>query len=106
MRRTMMGHTGYATVIMNILFRVAIVFYYVLKEPLFWACAGACFMLGMRAGVTPAGTKLSHALGSKRYLIPGITGIVLIVLCTLAPILWVTHGSIPYRALNDMTSLA
>jgi len=106
MRRSMMGHTGYPTVIMIILFRVVTIFYYVLKEPLFWACAGACFMLGMRAGITPAAEKLSRALGRKRYFIPGITGILLMVLCTLAPILWVTHGSIPYRALNDMTSLA
>jgi hypothetical protein len=105
MRRLMMGQTGYGSVIMIILFRVAIVFYYVLKEPLFWACAAACFMLGMRVSVTPAAAKLSHALSNKRYFIPGLTGIALLVLCTLAPVLWVTHGSIPYRALNDLTSL-
>ena len=30
----------------------------------------------------------------------------MLVFLALAPILWVTHGSIPERALNDMTSLA
>jgi hypothetical protein len=90
---------------MIILFRVLSVFYYVLKEPLFWACAGTSFVLGMRMALIPAAFKLSQALSHKRYFLPGLIAIVLLVLCTLTPVLWVTHGPIPYRALNNLTSL-
>ncbi|HVU55640.1 MAG TPA: DUF6056 family protein [Puia sp.] len=100
------GHAGYGGILAILLFRAASIFYYVLKEPLFWACAGACFVLGMQVAAMPALSTFVSALRSRRFFIPGIAMVVLLVLLAIAPILIVTHGSIPERALNDMTSLA
>jgi hypothetical protein len=60
----------------------------------------------MRVALMPAATALSNALQRRRIFIPAMTGVVLLVLCTLAPVLWLTHGSVPDRALNNLTSLA
>ena len=97
----MKGQTGYAGVALILLMRMVSVFYYILKEPLFWSCIAVCYMLGVRmSGVLP----LSFLKG-RRIFLPGLTGIVLLVFLTLAPVLVVTHGSLPERAINNLTAL-
>ncbi|MBN8851490.1 MAG: hypothetical protein BGO55_04225 [Sphingobacteriales bacterium 50-39] len=105
-QQLMQGHTGYAGVVPILLFRVLAIFYYVLKEPLFWAVSGTSFALGMRAASIPSLSGFVAALKSRPFFIRGIAAVLLLMLFVLAPILWVTRGSIPERALNDMTSLA
>lgn len=102
----MHGHAGYGGVLAILLFREISIFYYILKEPLFWACAGASFIVGMQVATMPALSTTVSALRSRRFFIPGILMVVLLVFLAIAPILIVTHGSIPERALNGMTSLA
>jgi hypothetical protein len=100
------GHATLGGILAILLFRAISIFYYVLKEPLFWACAGAGFILGMKMATMPVLSGFVSALRSRRFFIPGTAMVVLLVLLAIAPILIVTRGSIPERALNDMTSLA
>jgi len=105
-QQVMGGHTGYGLVLSILVFRVLSIFYYVLKEPLFWAVAGASFILGMRAAAIPSLSGFVASLKSRSFFIQGLAAVVLLILFAMAPVLWVTHGSAPERALNDMTSLA
>lgn len=110
-RHTVMkGQAGYAGVALILLMRGLSVFYYVLKEPLFWACVAASYVVGVRMSSGASGSSgLGAFLGvlrSRRFFIPGLIALVLLVFLTLAPVLIVTHGSIPERAINNLTALA
>jgi hypothetical protein len=100
----MKGRTGNAGVGLIILARGLSIFYYIFKEPLFWVCGACSYVLGVRmsAALEPS----LHVVRTRRFFIPGLLGILLVVLCTLAPVLVVTHGSIPERAINNLTSLS
>ena len=102
-RTAMQGHTGYAGVVLILLVRGLSVFYYILKEPLFWACAVTSYIIGIR--MSSVLESLLPVLRSRKLFIPGLLAIILFILCTLAPVLAVTHGSIPERAINNLTSL-
>ncbi len=95
------GYTGVALILMG---RGLSVFYYIFKEPLFWVCAAAGYISGGR--MSSILEPYLHVVRSKRLFIPGLLGIVLIVFCTLAPVLVAMHGSIPERAINNLTSLS
>jgi len=105
-QQVMSGRTGYGGALSILLFRWLSIFYYVLKEPLFWAVAGAGFILGMRAASIPSLSGLVATLKSRPFFVRGMAAVVLLILFAMAPVLWVTRGSVPERALNDMTSLA
>jgi hypothetical protein len=55
---------------------------------------------------TPSVSAFARVLKRKPLIIPGLGAVVLLILFAMAPVLWVTRGSVPERALNDMTSLA
>ncbi|HVW59419.1 MAG TPA: hypothetical protein VHC48_05270 [Puia sp.] len=101
---TMKGRTGNAGVILILFGRGLSVFYYVLKEPLLWMCGSCSFVLGLRMSAVLE--PFLHVVRTRRFFIPGLLGILLVVFGTLAPVLMVTHGSIPERAINNLTSLS
>ena len=97
--------TQNGVVLAIVLFRTLSVFYYVLKEPLFWAVAAAAFILGLRVASISTLSGFAATLRSRPFFVRGVAAVTMLVLCTLVPVLWVTHGSIPERALNQLTAL-
>lgn len=99
----MKGQTGYAGVVLILFMRMISVFYYVLKEPLFWACLAICYVTAVR--MSPRLQMVAGVFRIRKFFVPGLAGAVLLVLFTLAPVLAVTHGSLPDRAINNLTML-
>lgn len=93
--------TSYISVVPAIAFHSAATLYYIFKEPLFWVSAVALFFAGTRS----KDTLLSRFFGGKAVLLPGSFAVILMVGVTLTAVLLTTRGSLPPRALNNLTDL-
>ena len=100
----MSSNTGLFTVLSIILFRSAAVFYYIARNPLFWVCGYFLFWAGVKATPLLRSGALA-ALPGKRGKLPFVLTIPAMVLLPLTPILLVTHGSLPQRALDVLTQV-
>lgn len=100
----MNSHTSYLTVIPIIFFRATAVFYYILKEPLFWITALMSLIAGVKTGQITGTANVLNIFKGKRILAPGLLIIVLLIAGTLTPVLMVSKGSLPPRSLNNLIS--
>ncbi len=110
------SNTSVAAILPIIFFRVATVFYYVLKVPLFWIGGWILFIAGRKLGqeraamvsekpwILDAAQRLFTG-GDGRMVVQGLVAIVAVVFFTLAGILMASKGSLPDRALNNLTEL-
>jgi len=101
----MNNNTSYLSVLPMIVFRGISVFYYILKEPVFWAIAFFLFALGIKVGAAPSTAGAFHIFKERNILIPGLVIITLLVIGTLTPVLMVSKGSLPLRSLNNLIAL-
>ena len=98
--------TSYLTVVPIIGFRTVEVFFNIFKEPLFWGCAIAAFFLGIV--VSPQlkeGSPLT-IFRERNIFLPGVTALISVVLLSLAAFLLASRGSIPPRALNNLSDVS
>jgi hypothetical protein len=103
--KAMNGNTSYWSIIPMIVFRSLSVFYYILKEPLFWITIFFVFILGVKVGTNSATVTLLNIFKGKKILIPGLIIIALLVMGTLTPVLMVSKGALPARSLNNLIVL-
>jgi hypothetical protein len=99
--RMMNPDTSYITVMPVIFFHSAATLYYILKEPLFWVMGTVLFF----AGAHSKEDRLPVFFGGKPVFLPGLSAIVISIILTLTPVLLTTRGSLPPRALNNLTDL-
>jgi hypothetical protein len=102
----MNNNTSYLSVLPIILLRGLAVFYYILKEPLFWITALLLFILGLKIGADPATAGAFKNFKGKKILLPGLVIMGLLVIGTLTPVLMVSKGSLPLRSLNNLIALS
>jgi len=95
---------GYAGVLPAIAFQTIATLYYIFKEPLFWLSAVALFAIGMNLS-QDASTGPFALFRKKNIFVPGSLALLLILVLTLTVILITTRGSLPLRALNNLTDL-
>lgn len=99
-RQKFMGaEKGYVSLLAITAFRTASVFYYVLREPLFWVAGFSCFLYGFKTGVC------SMKIGRQKTIVIFLI-IPLVVAMILLPIMLVTQGAFPDRALNNIIIIA
>ncbi|HEX9511367.1 MAG TPA: DUF6056 family protein [Puia sp.] len=101
----MNSHTSYLSVLPIIGFRAIAVFYYILKEPLFWMTAVFLFVCGVKTGADPLAAGSLNLFKGRSILIPGLGITLLLVIGTLTPVLMVSRGSLPPRSLNNLIEL-
>ena len=99
-QKMMTTDTSYITVFLVILFRISSIFFNILKEPLFWVAGLVIFILGLR-------NKSRHPLFSAHQVI--LTGMIMLIallMLILTPLMVMTKGAYPPRALNNLILLA
>jgi hypothetical protein len=104
-QKLMNTHTSYLNVLPIIIFRAIAVFYFILKEPIFWITAFFLFALGTGVGADPVAAGSLNIFKGKSILIPGLMITLLLVIGTLTPVLMVSKGSLPSRNLNNLIAL-
>ncbi len=102
--RIMSSEGGYAGVLPAIAFQTIATLYYIFKEPLFWISAAALFAIGMNLSQETS-TGAFALFRKKNIFVPGSLSLLLILILTLTVILITTRGSLPLRALNNLTDL-
>ena len=102
--KVMTGNISYMATIPIIFFRWAAVFYYILKEPIFWVCAGILFITGARIKLKPSVFGSLEAIKGRNLFLRVLPAIFLIVFISLAIVLVVSKGSLPPRTLNNLIS--
>ncbi len=101
--KLMSSDGGYSAVLPAIIFQTTATLYYIFKEPLFWLSAAALFAIGMN--LSPE-TGVLALFRKKNIFVPGSLALLLVLILTLAATLITTRGSLPLRALNNLTDLA
>jgi hypothetical protein len=102
--KMMSSNAGYAGVLPAIVFQTIATLYYIFKEPLFWLSAFAMFAIG--TNLSQDATTGAFALFRKKNIfVPGLLALLLVLIFTLTSILITTQGSLPLRALNNLTDL-
>lgn len=96
-------HTGFFAIVPIIGFRTIEVLFFIFKEPLFWGCAIAFFVLGI--AVSPQLKGPLTLFRVKNIFLPGIAALLSIVLLSLAAFLLASRGSIPLRVLNNLSDV-
>lgn len=104
-RHLMNNHTSYMNVLPIIFFRTIAVFFYIMKEPLFWMMAFFLWLLGVKTGANPAATEFPDLFKRKGVLLPGLAITLVLVIGTLTPVLMVSKGSLPPRAMNNLIAM-
>ena len=99
------SNTAVVMVLPMILFRVATVFYYILKVPLFWITCALLHMTGRRIADDPAILSTLAPWKDRKILLPGLVTLAILILLTLTMVLLVSKGSLPDRALNNLVDL-
>ncbi len=100
-------NTSYFTVLPIIGFRIYMVFFNLFKEPLVWVSAAFCFVAGSAnrfrfKNNLPRMQQLWKPVGLfKSFLL-----LLLLLVCILTPILMVSKGAYPDRALNNVIMVA
>jgi len=102
-RRLMNGSTSYLKILPIVFFQFAAVFFSVFKEPLFWFSCVAGFLFGMRVARDSAGIGPLFIFREKRVLLAGLVLLPVLVFLCLAIMLVGSRGSLPPRALNNLT---
>lgn len=103
--KLMNNHTSYLSVLPMIGFRAIAVFYYIVKEPVFWMTAFIAFVGGVRTGAGSVAAGSLKIFKGRSILIPGLGITLLLVIGTLTPVLMVSKGSLPPRSLNNLIEL-
>lgn len=96
--------TSYWAMIPMVAFRSLSVFYYILREPLFWGTSLFLFFIGVKCEAILI-KKLLDKLANRRIILSGLVLILLLVVGTLTPILVVSKGALPLRMLNNIIAL-
>ncbi|MBX3255933.1 MAG: hypothetical protein KF862_17495 [Chitinophagaceae bacterium] len=94
-QKFMNTETGYLSIFAITGFRAFSVFYYLFREPLFWVAALGCFLQGIRTVTFPVYLNLKK-IAICFLLAP------LIVAGTLLPLMVLSKGAFPDRALNNI----
>lgn len=92
-------NTHYWVVLPMIAWRVLSVCYFVLKNPLVWVVGALLYVGGRRL----APGVLAGMLKGRKIVVPGLVGVLALVSLTLAVVLLASKGSLPDRALNNLT---
>ncbi|HTE11136.1 MAG TPA: hypothetical protein VK645_09200 [Chitinophagaceae bacterium] len=105
-QKIMQNNTHYFTVLPVIAFRVFMVFYNIFKEPLFWVSSFFCCV---------AGSFLTNDLQTKKGLLffkqpkrihYSLLLLVILITAILTPLMLLSKGSFPERALNNIILIA
>lgn len=100
--QVMSAHPRYLSILPILLFRIAGVLYYILKEPLFWVAAFLFFLAGVRSAANPRAAAFLSFFRGRSLFLPGLSMILLLLTASLAILLVFTNGSLPPRALNNL----
>ena len=104
--KNMDSHTGYLTVLPIVGFQTIAVFYYILKEPLFWVGVTSLFVLGSRISQNWPSPRALTPFRRKNIFFPGLLTLGSLVALSLGVFLTASHGSIPARTLNNLSDMA
>ena len=107
-QKLMNAHTGYAVIFPIIVFRTFMVFYTIFKEPVFWVSLCFCFFAGgINAAQEHAKTKIALLiLWAQKKIYYSLAFIAILVFAILTPLLIVSKGTFPDRALNNIILIA
>jgi len=97
--RLMNGSTSYLGVLPVVVFQFIIALFAVFKEPLFWFAGIAAFLFGVRLSQEAA----FAAFREKKVLVPGLALLLLPAVFGLLTVMIGSRGSLPPRALNNLT---
>jgi hypothetical protein len=102
----MNSHTDHSAILGITVFRTVEVFFYVLREPLFWGCAVTIYFVGV--GVSPQLKEQSPLafFRAKNIFLQGLTALESIVFLSLTAFLLASRGSMPPRVLNDLSDIS
>jgi hypothetical protein len=90
---------GNFTLVVIVLFRFLFILWNIFKEPLFWASAIFIFFIGR-------GINEKYFLSLRVTLVRGLIIIFLLLMSILIPLIILTKGTFPPRALNDVILIA
>lgn len=103
--RLMNSTTSTLSILPMIGFRMMTVLFYIFKEPLFWLCAAGIFIFGTEISKQLDAVGPLAVLREKDIFFPGLLALLLVVLSTLSVFLLASRGSIPPRALNNLSDV-
>jgi hypothetical protein len=92
-------HTGLPAIFLIILFRTMTVFYYIIRNPLFWVSGYFLFTVGVKVG------RQSMPFRDLR-IVPCLFALVGMVVIPLTVVLLFSRGSLPLRALDVLTQVS
>jgi hypothetical protein len=103
--KEMNAHTSYLTILPIIGFQIVAALYYVFKEPLFWLGAVSVFVFGSRISQNWPSPRALAPFRRKNIFLPGLLTLLLLLGLSLTAFLIGSRGSIPARALNNLTDI-
>jgi hypothetical protein len=105
-RSAMMNtHSSYLTIVAATGYQFVYVLFSVFKEPLFWLSGIAAYLAGERLSGYGKDTGWLAAFQERPLFLKGVIVLCLLIGLSLATILIGSRGSLPPRALNNLTGL-
>ena len=105
-RSTMMnGQNSYAGILAAIGFQFIYVLFSVFKEPLFWLSGVAVFLAGIRLARNGRALGWPAVFRERDLFLRGLIVLLLLIVLSLATVMTGSRGSLPPRALNNLTGL-
>ena len=102
-RRLMNAHTSYLNVLAIACFQFVSLLFSIFKEPLFWFAVAVLFLFGVQLSPCVEGKGIPGALRQKKLWVPGLIFLLAIAFLSLLTVLVGSRGSLPPRALNNLT---
>jgi len=102
---TMIGHSSYPGILAAIGFQFVYALFSILKEPLFWFSVSAAFHFGVRISREDKDLGWMAVFRERSVFLRGLGLLLLVVALSLATVMTVSRGSLPPRALNNLTGL-
>ena len=101
----MIGHSSYPGILAAIGFQFVYTLFSVFKEPLFWFSLAATFLFGVHISREGKDLGWMAVFRERNVLLSGSILLMLVILLSLATIMVGSQGSLPPRALNNLTGL-
>jgi len=101
----MNSHSSYFSIVAATGFQFIYVLFSVFKEPLFWVSGFAAFLAGDRLSRNGMAVGWLAALRERDLFLKGLIVLLLMIALSLATVMTGSHGSLPPRALNNLTGL-
>lgn len=103
--RLMNTGTSYFSILPVVFFQFIASLFAVFKEPLFWFSCTALFLFGACLARDGGGIGPFAVFRERKVFLPGLLLLLVVILLSLTTVMMGSKGSLPPRALNNLTGL-